>query len=277
MRIAGDLLEHGRAAGDDVVQPGDGAVAREREGIGVGGDLAAPRAPGGGELGRVRGQLARDRRGQLLVPAEDVSGLMPGLVNQGSRPVEVLPGDLHRGGRRERAAVDEPKPCPENARSQPLVDEREHGGDLLAEGHQHLLEAAQREQVARAEQAGQSRRRARVDGVAVEVERRLDLDVLAAECDHALAEPVELGLRRRRRELRCEDVGLAGQAVGCASQLVAQREVEVLLQGSPGGRRGEVLEILQPDDRRPPVRDLSRDLHTQRFLLVSQSGTPRRW
>ena len=96
----------------------------------------------------------------------------------------------------------------------------------------------------------------------------------AGGAEHPDAQPLELVLRERRAQLGGEHVRLARKPVDRLAQVPPQRHVEIALERAPRAGRGEIVRILEADDRGAPMRDLPRDLRPDSCGLVNQSGTP---
>ena len=72
----------GGVPGHHVVQGGDGGIAHVREGEGVARQLGRPADPNLRDFSPVGGEANPECRRQFLVPADDVSDLVPGFVNK---------------------------------------------------------------------------------------------------------------------------------------------------------------------------------------------------
>ena len=134
-------------------------------------------------------QAVVERLGQLAIPAEDVRHLVPGLVDQRRGAQQVVPDDLDGGRRVLGAAIPEPQASLQDRRAKPLVDVGEHDRCGVAQLIEQQAHAAVREDVAGAQQARHARTGPRVDGVGVEVERRLRPHEPAPERQQTQTEP----------------------------------------------------------------------------------------
>ena len=125
---------------------------------------------------------------------------------------------------------------------------------------------------------GEPRRRPRVDRLAVEVERRLDLEIPAAEVEQPPPHRVEVAslssrpaARRRARPPRAQE------PVGRLAKVAAERDVEVALERRATRQRRR--SSRDPGARRPPRppvrRPGGRPGRASAAGLVSHSGTRR--
>ena len=169
------------------------------------------------------------------------------------------------------------RPGAEDRRAESLVDVGEDRRHRPAERLEHALACSCSAIVSHAaQQAREPRAGARVDRIAVEVERRLDLEIAAAEADHAHAQLLELlGASNAARSSAASASASRSSAVGRLAEVPpAARRRGTARARRHAARRGEVLRVLEPDGGGAPVRDLPRDLDAQRCGVVSQTGTP---
>ncbi len=229
----------------------------------------ATRRPARASAGRARRRARSASSGTQPHRCED---LMADLVQHRRGVVEVVARQLDGGDRGHAGLVPQAHARPEDRGAQALVEVDERRRRLDAERAQDHVEAVGREGVEPAEHGGQPGVGAGADGVAVEVEDGLHLEVpLPQAAATAAGQRTRSSPPARAASSRGR---LEGQAGHGGTQRFAQAQAQVVLQ--PGPRRGARRRRRGRRARRsalPPVADLGQQLPPL-GVGVSHGGTP---
>ncbi len=201
--------------------------------------------------------------------------LMPGLVDQGGRPQQIVADDLDGGHGADVAPIPQAQSCFQDGRPESFVHVGQGDRRRLVDLVKEVRHAAMSQRVAGSQKGGQSRIGPPVDGIGKEVQGRFRPEVLSPEREQF---PANLG-RRGGAVGGALQGGQCGrlrlQTIDDARQVAPQGQPQIAFEMAPRFRRRQVIK-LQTRGGEHPMRNLSLGLRGDRLDPVSHTCAPAR-